>query len=92
MSSTLLRVSLAVVTMAHSATSELSERSPPSWTNRSLLLGTSQACHTRRTEGSGTLDAKCREQARPPQLDEDKRVRDQGWDRIGAYQGGFPAP
>jgi hypothetical protein len=37
----------------------------------------------------GTLDAKCREQARPPQLDEDKRVRDQGWDLIGAYQGGW---
>ena len=27
--------------------------------------------------------------ARPPQLDEDKRVRDQGWDLVGAYQGGW---
>jgi LppP/LprE lipoprotein len=35
------------------------------------------------------VDSKCREIARPPQLDEDKRVRDQGWDLVGAYQGGW---
>jgi heat shock protein HslJ len=32
---------------------------------------------------------KCRELARPPQLDEDKRLRDEGWDLVGAYQGGW---
>ena len=37
----------------------------------------------------GPIDAKCRELARPPELDEDKRVRDQGWDLVGAYQGGW---
>jgi hypothetical protein len=37
----------------------------------------------------GAVDPRCREQARPPQSDEDKRVRDQGWDLIGAYQGGW---
>ena len=37
----------------------------------------------------GIVDARCREQARPAQLDEDKRVRDQGWDLVGAYQGGW---
>jgi LppP/LprE lipoprotein len=37
----------------------------------------------------GAVDPKCREQARPPQLEEDKRVRDQGWDLVGAYQGGW---
>src|SRR5262245_42384956 len=33
--------------------------------------------------------ARCRQTARPPQLDEDKRVRDKGWDLVGAYQGGW---
>src|SRR5262245_21141393 len=37
----------------------------------------------------GPVDSKCRADARPPQLDEDKRVRDQGWDLVGAYQGGW---
>lgn len=34
-------------------------------------------------------DPRCRGQARPPQLAEDKRVRDRGWDLVGAYQGGW---
>jgi len=32
---------------------------------------------------------KCKDQARSPQFDEDTRVRDQGWDLIGAYHGGW---
>jgi heat shock protein HslJ len=40
-----------------------------------------------RTQGS--VDARCRQQARPAQVEEDKRVRDQGWDLVGAYQGGW---
>jgi hypothetical protein len=35
------------------------------------------------------VDPRCREQARPPQLDEDKQVRDRGWNLVGAYQGGW---
>src|SRR5882672_12501861 len=35
------------------------------------------------------VDRRCREQARPPQLDEDKQVRDHGWNLVGAYQGGW---
>jgi hypothetical protein len=35
------------------------------------------------------VDPRCREQARPPQLDEDKQVRDHGWNLVGAYQGGW---
>jgi hypothetical protein len=27
--------------------------------------------------------------ARPPQTEEDKRLRDQGWDLVGAFQGGW---
>ena len=37
----------------------------------------------------GAVDPRCRDAARPPELDEDKRLRDQGWDLIGAYQGGW---
>lgn len=36
-----------------------------------------------------TVDQRCREQARPPQLDEDMRVHEQGWDLVGAFQGGW---
>jgi heat shock protein HslJ len=37
----------------------------------------------------GAADPRCRETARPPQLAEDKRVRDRGWDLVGAYHGGW---
>jgi heat shock protein HslJ len=37
----------------------------------------------------GVIDARCREAARPPQLDEDSRLRDRGWDLVGPYQGGW---
>ena len=35
------------------------------------------------------IDPRCREQARPAELEEDRRVRDQGWYLEGAYQGGW---
>src|SRR5262249_2179461 len=37
----------------------------------------------------GPLDSRCRALARPPQIEEDKRVREQGWDLVGAFQGGW---
>jgi hypothetical protein len=40
-------------------------------------------------KASQPVEAKCREQARPAQSDDDKRVRDRGWDLIGAYEGGW---
>src|SRR5262249_44971049 len=30
-----------------------------------------------------------RDEARPPQVDEDKQVRSQGWDLVGPFQGGW---
>ena len=39
--------------------------------------------------GGEGVDPRCKEQARPPQTDEDKRLRQQGWDLVGAYQGGW---
>jgi heat shock protein HslJ len=40
-------------------------------------------------KSQGTPDPRCRAQARPPVLNEDKLLRDQGWDLVGAYQGGW---
>jgi len=37
----------------------------------------------------GTVDPRCRDQARPPELEEDKGLRSHGWDLVGAYQGGW---
>lgn len=37
----------------------------------------------------GVVDPRCRELARPPQAEEDKRLRDQGWDLVGAFHGGW---
>lgn len=34
-------------------------------------------------------DSRCKEQARPAELKEDKHVRDKGWYLVGAYQGGW---
>lgn len=34
-------------------------------------------------------DPRCRALARPSQTEEDKRLRDQGWDLVGAFQGGW---
>jgi hypothetical protein len=38
---------------------------------------------------STAVDARCRESARPPQLEEDGRLRDRGWDLVGSFQGGW---
>lgn len=35
------------------------------------------------------MNARCRAQARPPELEEDRRLRDKGWDLVGSYQGGW---
>jgi hypothetical protein len=40
-------------------------------------------------KATAPIDAKCRSQARPPEVAQDKHVRDRGWDLVGAYQGGW---
>jgi heat shock protein HslJ len=35
------------------------------------------------------VGARCRNAARPPQLPEDKQLRERGWDLVAAYQGGW---
>jgi heat shock protein HslJ len=37
----------------------------------------------------GSMDTRCKDLARPPQSEQDNRVRDRGWDLVGAYQGGW---
>jgi hypothetical protein len=37
----------------------------------------------------GAIDPRCRAQARPAQSEADRRVHSQGWELVGAYQGGW---
>src|SRR5262245_58394370 len=60
----------------------LDEAKPPSWNKPGGSIPTAPKIHE-------SPDPRCRETSRPTQLDEDKRVRDQGWDLVGAYQGGW---
>lgn len=92
MMSTLVRViSLIIVILAcHpeigrspvKAASWLDNPKPASWNKRGLSIPTAHAVQD-------SPDPRCREQARPSELKEDKLLRDQGWNLVGAYQGGW---
>jgi heat shock protein HslJ len=60
----------------------LDERKPAAWNQASRSIPASP-------KTPEPVDSKCRALARSSELDEDKRVRDQGWDLVGAYQGGW---
>jgi hypothetical protein len=60
----------------------LDEPKPRSWNRPGLSVPAAPKVQ-------GAVDRRCRAQARPPQLEEDTRVRGQGWDLIGSYQGGW---
>jgi hypothetical protein len=64
------------------AASWLDERKPASWNKAAQAIPAAPKVE-------GAVDARCRDAARAPQLDEDTRVREQGWDLVGAYQGGW---
>jgi hypothetical protein len=64
------------------AASWLDEPTPASWNKPGLPIPAAPRLQE-------NVDPRCRERARPPQLDEDKRLRAQGWDLVGAYQGGW---
>lgn len=55
---------------------------PAAWNKAGAPIPTAPAV-------AGAPDPRCREGARPPQLSEDKKVRERGWDLVGAYQGGW---
>lgn len=60
----------------------LDEAKPASWNKPGLSIPLAP-------KGRETVDPRCKDLARPPQLEEDRRVRDQGWDLVGAFQGGW---
>lgn len=60
----------------------LDEPKPASWNKPGLSIPAAPKI-------DDEVDPRCRELARPSQLDEDTRLRDEGWDLVGAYQGGW---
>jgi len=84
---TMLTVAIAVSGPAIGASqvkvgSWLDDPEPASWNAPGLRIPDAPKMQ-------GPVDRRCRAQARPPQSMEDMRVRDQGWDLVGAYQGGW---
>lgn len=72
-------------TMAQSQardSSWLDSTSPASWNTPGQAIPAAP-------KKESVADSRCRELARPPQLHEDERVRERGWDLIGAFQGGW---
>jgi acyl-homoserine-lactone acylase len=65
-----------------SVASWLDEGAPAGWNKPGLPIPAAPAIE-------GVVDPRCRENARPPELDADRRVRDRGWDLVGAYLGGW---
>ena len=60
----------------------LDDPKPSSWNSRGLSIPAAPRIQA-------NMDSRCRDAARPPELEQDKRLRDHGWDLVGAYQGGW---
>lgn len=60
----------------------LDEPKPASWNKPGLPVPAAPSVR-------GDINPRCRELARPAELEEDRRVQDQGWHLDGAYQGGW---
>jgi hypothetical protein len=60
----------------------LDESKPTSWNKPGLSIPAAPRMQ-------GNVDPRCRDLARTPELEEDKPLRDQGWDLVGAFQGGW---
>ena len=92
MSPTLARMSaLTIAILACYATIGRSQGKAATWLDESkpASWNTPGASIPAAPKIQGAVDPRCRGRARPAQLEEDKRVRDQGWDLVGAYQGGW---
>jgi len=85
------RISLAIVIMSCQAeiadaqvqiASWLDQSKPASWNKPGLPIPAAPPVE-------GAIDSRCRAQARPAELENDRRLREKGWDLIGAYQGGW---
>jgi hypothetical protein len=64
------------------SSSWLDEPSPASWNEPGLPIPAAP-------RSDGSIDPRCRALARPPELDEDKLLRNRGWDLVGTFQGGW---
>jgi hypothetical protein len=60
----------------------LDDSKPASWNTPGAVLPSAPNV-------DGPVDPRCQTEARPPDLEADKRLKDLGWDLIGAYQGGW---
>jgi len=60
----------------------LDEPQPASWNTPSPVIPAAPPVE-------GVVDPRCRVLARPPQTEEDKRLRDRGWGLVGAFHGGW---
>jgi heat shock protein HslJ len=59
----------------------LDETRPASWNTPGLTIPAAPNMEP--------VEPRCREMARPPQLEEDTRLRAQNWDLVGAFEGGW---
>lgn len=87
MNAMLMRTSALTLAMAAPASwltpaSWLDEPKPPSWNTPGLMIPAAPKVDS-------PIDPRCRDLARPPQTEEDTRIRNRGWDLIDAYQGGW---
>src|SRR5262245_58394233 len=92
MTSTFMRASLfTIAIVACSLAAGASQAKVASWLDESKPASWNKpgAAIPAAPQVQGTVDPRCRDRARPAQLDEDKRLRDQGWDLVGAFQGGW---
>jgi hypothetical protein len=60
----------------------LDESKPAPWNKPGLSIPAAP-------QTAGPLEPRCRALARPAETAEDERLRKQGWDLVGAYQGGW---
>lgn len=75
-------VAAPVASAQQPAASWLDDERPASWNEAGMLIPSAP-------KTDDEVDPKCAETARPPELEEDKRLRFRGWDLVGAYQGGW---
>jgi LppP/LprE lipoprotein len=60
----------------------LDQVKPASWNSLGMAIPAAP-------QTQGPIDARCRTQARPAELEEDKQLRERGWDLFNAFQGGW---
>lgn len=73
---------LGAIAAEANAASWLDAAKPASWNKPALAIPAAP-------QFPDGIDPRCRTQARPPESEEDRRLRNQGWDLMGAYQAGW---